>query len=757
MRTLSPIVWLLAAPLWVGCEAGSPGADGTTNYGWAEVSRGPGSDGSKELPEVSGDVGPAQDVEAPDVADPSDASEVGVDPAPDASEGGANAGPAPGPLGTWADPIPVLALPFSDSRDTSAAPSPVFDVYGCALETSQAGDGFVYAVEILEPGTLSAGVDDLPGDAVDVDLHLLTGADPDACVIRDNVAWSFPVTPGTWFVVADTWADSTGQPYPGPYTLILGFTPDAADAAPDGTPAHPIQVEGFPFSHAGDTSGAASDAFDSYACAPETDEGGPEVVYVVGLAVGGVLEVSVTSESADTDIDLHLLDTLGPDGCVARHDSALSEHVAAGTWYVVADTWVDGAGEAKVGGYAIEMDFIGDAPPSTATGSPDNPIVVDSFPFTDSRSTLDAPSDGFDAYACAPETDESGKEVIYRVEVPSAGVLQVSLDDVAGDDTDVDVHVLHTLDPDACVARSNYGLAHPVPAGTWWVVVDTWVNGSGNPLAGPYTLEMDLVPAPNFAAGCVVLFGDTRGGSSSDPQPEHQAVVAAIQARCPGATLVHSGDLVRSGSSGDDWDDFVAIETSLQGASAAFWPVRGNHDGSWANMMGHLAPFMPEPPATSTYLQQVAPGLSVIALDSEADPGEQAGWLASRLGDPVLAEHRFVVAFHRPLYPSVGGHAGFSGGQAHWAPIFEQHADRLIVVTGHNHGMSRERVAGVRYVTAGGGGAPLYGCSKIHTETKYCAQSYGYTTCDPSLTCLTWELDPEAGTEVIGDAFRLTF
>ncbi len=755
---MTPHPWTVAAALGAlalgACETAPIGADAGATYGWADGHEGSSADSTVvSVGDVDAQSQPA-DVDDADVAtDVGPDSVVGwVDATPDASVDTTD--PDPEHAGTWEDPIPVTSMPFVDVRDTTAAPSPVFDVYGCALETNESGDGFVYEVTVTEPGTLNGLVDDQPGDDVDVDLHLLNGTYPDACVIRDNLGWSFPVTPGTWYVVVDTWSSEAGPPLAGPYKMVLTFEPEAVETPPDGSPAHPFVVEGFPFTHAGDTSGAPSEDFDGYACAPGTDESGPEVVYALGVAVSGVLDVSVEVGSGDVDVDVHLLSALDPEACVARDDASLSEAIAPGTWYVVADTWVNGAGDVLAGAYTLQMDFVEDQPTSSASGSPDNPVVVATFPFADSRSTLDAPSDAFDAYACAPETDESGKEVVYEVVVPAPGILQLSLDDHGGDDVDVDVHVLDALDPDACVARDNYGLAHPVEAGTWWVVVDTWVNGSGNALAGAYTLELDVVPAPDLASGCVVLFGDTRGGSSTDPQTAHQAVVAAIEARCPGATLVHSGDLVRSGSSQDDWDDFVSIQTGLQAASSSFWPVRGNHDGSWANMMGHLAPFIPDPPATSTYMQQVAPGLAVIALDSESDPGEQVGWLASRLDDPSLADHRFVVAFHRPLYPSVGGHGGYSGGQDHWAPLFQQHADRLIVISGHNHGMSREQVNGVRYLTAGGGGAPLYGCSKLHADTKFCASSHGYTTCDTDLTCLTWELDPDAGTEVIGDAFR---
>ena len=51
----------------------------------------------------------------------------------------------------------------------------------------------------------------------------------------------------------------------------------------------------------------------------------------------------------------------------------------------------------------------GEGPPP---GGLDNPIVIDSFPFYDERSTQQSSSLVFDAYSCAPETGESGPEIV---------------------------------------------------------------------------------------------------------------------------------------------------------------------------------------------------------------------------------------------------------------------------------------------------------------------------------------------------------
>jgi hypothetical protein len=53
-------------------------------------------------------------------------------------------------------------------------------------------------------------------------VHLLDGDEPTACLARDNVAFGYSITPGRYFVVADTWADAAGA-YAGPYALSVAI------------------------------------------------------------------------------------------------------------------------------------------------------------------------------------------------------------------------------------------------------------------------------------------------------------------------------------------------------------------------------------------------------------------------------------------------------------------------------------------------------------------------------------------------------
>ena len=68
----------------------------------------------------------------------------------------------------------------------------------------------------------------------------------------------------------------------------------------------------------------------------------------------------------------------------------------------------------------------------TPLGTPDNPIPIGSFPFTDSRDTTNSESNVFDGCGAAPTTDESGPEYFYEVTFSQPGTLTVSVTDDVG-------------------------------------------------------------------------------------------------------------------------------------------------------------------------------------------------------------------------------------------------------------------------------------------------------------------------------------
>jgi hypothetical protein len=141
-------------------------------------------------------------------------------------------------------------------------------------------------------------------------------------------------------------------------------------------------------------------------------------------------------------------------------------------------------------------------PPAGPTGTsggdcPDGIVCVDALPFVH-QATTSGGSSSFDAYSCAPDTDESGPEVVYRVTITEAGFLSATLSGL-GDGVDVDVHVLGSLDADDCIDRGHWEGASWVEPGTWWVVADSWVDDQGTAYDGAYTLQFNEVLPEDLA------------------------------------------------------------------------------------------------------------------------------------------------------------------------------------------------------------------------------------------------------------------
>lgn len=124
-------------------------------------------------------------------------------------------------------------------------------------------------------------------------------------------------------------------------------------------------------------------------------------------------------------------------------------------------------------------------------GTPFNPIVIGTLPFTDSRNTAQSPLSAYDGCGAAPSTPEKGPEYIYKIDVTTPGTLTVNVQDDAA--TDVDVYLLETLNTTACKARADASISQQVGCGTYWIVADTY--GTNASKAGPYTLTVNITPS----------------------------------------------------------------------------------------------------------------------------------------------------------------------------------------------------------------------------------------------------------------------
>ncbi len=128
----------------------------------------------------------------------------------------------PEELGTHACPYKITSLPYTHSGDTSQSSEDLFDYYNCS-EANESGPEVVYVLNIRDEGTLNVSVEVEDEDAYDPDVHLLEGDDEEACRNRDHKEFSETVWPGRYVIIVDTFVDSLGSDFSGPYTLTVSL------------------------------------------------------------------------------------------------------------------------------------------------------------------------------------------------------------------------------------------------------------------------------------------------------------------------------------------------------------------------------------------------------------------------------------------------------------------------------------------------------------------------------------------------------
>jgi len=123
------------------------------------------------------------------------------------------------PDGSHACPYYIDTLPFQHTGDTSKQGAAKFGVYNCS-SADESGAEVVYELHVKTKGALTVQVECEAG--VDIDVHLLEGDDAKACLVRNDVALTYDITPGRYLIVADTFAEN-GAPLAGSYTLKVSL------------------------------------------------------------------------------------------------------------------------------------------------------------------------------------------------------------------------------------------------------------------------------------------------------------------------------------------------------------------------------------------------------------------------------------------------------------------------------------------------------------------------------------------------------
>jgi predicted phosphodiesterase len=236
--------------------------------------------------------------------------------------------------------------------------------------------------------------------------------------------------------------------------------------------------------------------------------------------------------------------------------------------------------------------------------------------------------------------------------------------------------------------------------------------------------------------GPIIVYGDSRRGHET-----HKRIIDAFMDMKP-VSVFSTGDLVTKGSSIYQWTRFKKFISRITNESE-FYPVRGNHDGSFKSFVENAGV-----PGNISWYCVEKNSIHFIVLDSSSDLSEgsnQYKWLLTDI-ENIGAESKFIVVmFHHPIFTSEAG--GHTEDEKEWGPILlpllEQYSVDL-VFCGHIHAYERLSYKGIYFITTGGGGAPLYSCKKRSDYSeKYILKHHfcRLTTSDDLLTVEVIDID----------------
>ncbi len=198
-----------------------------------------------------------------------------------------------------------------------------------------------------------------------------------------------------------------------------------------------------------------------------------------------------------------------------------------------------------------------------------------------------------------------------------------------------------------------------------------------------------------------IAYGDSR----SNPEA-HRAVARNFNRHSPDFIL-HTGDLVQSGGSFEQWGPqfFEPLADIIDHVPMLI--ARGNHEGGAENVLRLF-----DMPEGRTWFSFDYGPVHVVVLDYGKEDEGVLAWLEKDLAASKAPWK--IAAYHVPTF-NLGGHRS-AAGRTTFLPLFEKYGVD-VVLTGHSHIYERFRPlrrAGVpgaqpiSFITTGGGGAPLY-------------------------------------------------
>ncbi len=133
----------------------------------------------------------------------------------------------PAGIGTKANPYLIARNPFVVNHTTVGAPDEwnLYTPEGSNLP--QQGPENLYKFTLTKPGTVTVTVDHAGYPTKDIDLHLLSSANPATCFLRANWTMTTTLATGTYYLACDSYGTgAAGELAASPYKLTVSFSED---------------------------------------------------------------------------------------------------------------------------------------------------------------------------------------------------------------------------------------------------------------------------------------------------------------------------------------------------------------------------------------------------------------------------------------------------------------------------------------------------------------------------------------------------
>lgn len=213
-----------------------------------------------------------------------------------------------------------------------------------------------------------------------------------------------------------------------------------------------------------------------------------------------------------------------------------------------------------------------------------------------------------------------------------------------------------------------------------------------------------------------VVLGDSRS------RPRDWATVAAAAAAQNPQLVMHSGDLVMTGTRDETWQADIFGPGAPLLATTPTYVAIGNHEQN-APLYDEMFMTPGDAHHARNWSQQVG-GVLLIGIDGAQDwsaRSKSAQWLSERLEEGKNAKFIFVMSHYPAWSSSTHGKVNEEGRPTERpvqqmrsvvAPLLEKYKATAFFA-GHDHCYERSEVDGVSYIISGGAGAPRYPKSKI--------------------------------------------